>query len=190
MKGNPEIKRQSGFTLIEIAIVMVIIGLLIGGVLKGQALIENAKIKSVIHDMDGVQAAWYGYVDRKKEYPTAQADYTVANGTSDFWFQTRTDGLIRGQASSIVPGVNAMGGYIGIINSLAVTGISGPAVCTSVQSKYAQGIDAALDDGISTNGDVKGIQPVTGALNEVLAGTAPMTGFYTSAGYVILCRQL
>ena len=33
--------RQSGFTLVEIAIVLVIIGLLLGGVLKGQELIEN-----------------------------------------------------------------------------------------------------------------------------------------------------
>ena len=37
--------RQSGFTLVEIAIVLVIIGLLIGGVLKGREMITNAKIK-------------------------------------------------------------------------------------------------------------------------------------------------
>ena len=36
--------RQSGFTLVEIAIVLVIIGLLLGGVLKGQELIENNRI--------------------------------------------------------------------------------------------------------------------------------------------------
>ena len=34
---------QSGFTLIEIAIVMVIIGLLLGGVLKGQEMITKAE---------------------------------------------------------------------------------------------------------------------------------------------------
>ena len=39
--------RQSGFTLVEIAIVLVIIGLLLGGVLKGQELITQAKIKNV-----------------------------------------------------------------------------------------------------------------------------------------------
>ena len=37
--------RQSGFTLVEIAIVLVIIGLLLGGVLKGQELINSAKVK-------------------------------------------------------------------------------------------------------------------------------------------------
>ena len=38
-------KQQSGFTLVEIAIVLVIIGLLLGGVLKGQELINSAKVK-------------------------------------------------------------------------------------------------------------------------------------------------
>ena len=34
---------QAGFTLVELAIVMIIIGLLIGGILKGQELIANAQ---------------------------------------------------------------------------------------------------------------------------------------------------
>ena len=57
-------KGQSGFTLVEIAIVLVIIGLLLGGVLKGQELIENAKIKNLRNDLQGVTAAHYGYLDR------------------------------------------------------------------------------------------------------------------------------
>ena len=57
-------KSQSGFTLVEIAIVLVIIGLLLGGVLKGQEMIENAKIKNVINDLKGVSAAYYSYLDR------------------------------------------------------------------------------------------------------------------------------
>ena len=36
---------SAGFTLIEIAIVLVVIGLLLGGVLKGQELINSAKVK-------------------------------------------------------------------------------------------------------------------------------------------------
>ena len=40
-------KKQSGFTLIELAIVLVIIGLLLGGVLKGQELINSAKVKNM-----------------------------------------------------------------------------------------------------------------------------------------------
>ena len=41
-------KQQSGFTLIEIAIVLVIIGLLLGGVLKGQELITAARVRNII----------------------------------------------------------------------------------------------------------------------------------------------
>ncbi|HIP82225.1 MAG TPA: prepilin-type N-terminal cleavage/methylation domain-containing protein, partial [Desulfocapsa sulfexigens] len=41
------LRNNKGFTLIEIAIVLVIIGLLIGGALKGQALIQSAKVKNV-----------------------------------------------------------------------------------------------------------------------------------------------
>jgi len=62
-------KQQSGFTLVEIAIVMVIIGLLLGGVLKGQEVITNAKIKNVNNDYSGVSAALYSYQDRYSVLP-------------------------------------------------------------------------------------------------------------------------
>ena len=42
--------KQSGFTLVEIAIVLVIIGLLLGGVLKGQELITSSKAKALDND--------------------------------------------------------------------------------------------------------------------------------------------
>ncbi len=57
-------RRQSGFTLVEIAIVLVIVGLLIGGVLKGREMITNAKIKRIENDFAGVSAAIYAYQDR------------------------------------------------------------------------------------------------------------------------------
>ena len=62
-------KPQQGFTLVEIAIVLVIIGLLLGGILKGQEMITQAKIKNVIADFSGISAAYHGYVDRYKKIP-------------------------------------------------------------------------------------------------------------------------
>src|SRR5258708_14292872 len=61
--------RQQGFTLVEIAIVLVIIGLLLGGILKGQEMITQAKIKNVVADFSGVSAAYHGYQDRYRAIP-------------------------------------------------------------------------------------------------------------------------
>jgi len=81
-------KQQSGFTLVEIAIVMVIIGLLLGGVLKGQEVITNAKIKNVNNDYSGVSAALYSYQDRYSVLPGddpapgAHVDGGILHGTA------------------------------------------------------------------------------------------------------------
>lgn len=61
--------RQSGFTLVEIAIVLVIIGLLLGGVLKGQELINSAKVKNFAQDFRTIPLFVYGYQDRFRALP-------------------------------------------------------------------------------------------------------------------------
>ncbi len=61
--------QQSGFTLVEIAIVLVIIGLLLGGILKGQELINSAKVKNLANDFKTVPLYIYGYQDRFKALP-------------------------------------------------------------------------------------------------------------------------
>ena len=61
--------RQAGFTLVEIAIVLVIIGLLLGGVLKGQELINSAKVKNFAQDFRSVPLFIYGYQDKFKALP-------------------------------------------------------------------------------------------------------------------------
>lgn len=68
-------RNQNGFTLIEIAIVLVIIGLLLGGVLKGQELIQSARVRNVITQQDGVKAAYFGFLDRYRALP---GDYSQA----------------------------------------------------------------------------------------------------------------
>ncbi|MBY0577588.1 MAG: prepilin-type N-terminal cleavage/methylation domain-containing protein [Burkholderiales bacterium] len=61
--------KQKGFTLVEIAIVLVIVGLLLAAVLKGQEMITQGKIKGVINDFNGVLTAYNGYQDRYKAIP-------------------------------------------------------------------------------------------------------------------------
>jgi prepilin-type N-terminal cleavage/methylation domain-containing protein len=69
--------QQGGFTLIEIAIVLVIIGLLLGGVLKGQELITSARVRNMISQQDGIKAAYFGFLDRYRALP---GDYSAAVG--------------------------------------------------------------------------------------------------------------
>jgi prepilin-type N-terminal cleavage/methylation domain-containing protein len=75
-------KREQGFTLIEIAIVLVIIGLLLGGVLKGQELITGARVRNLIQQQDGVKAAYFGFMDRYRAMPGdyLNADTAIATG--------------------------------------------------------------------------------------------------------------
>ncbi len=62
-------KKQQGFTLIEIAIVLVIIGLLLGGILKGQELINSARVRNLASQLDGVKVAYLAFQDRYRVLP-------------------------------------------------------------------------------------------------------------------------
>jgi prepilin-type N-terminal cleavage/methylation domain-containing protein len=73
-------RNQSGFTLIEIAIVLVIIGLLLGGILKGQELINSAKVKNLATDFRNVPVYIYGYQDKFKALPGDDANVDIHLG--------------------------------------------------------------------------------------------------------------
>ena len=128
---------QKGFTLVEIAIVLVIIGLLLGGILKGQEMITQAKIKNAIADFSGVSAAYFGYLDRYRAIPGDDAGATRWSGapvttTSDrvltgsynaatatpepesrlWWDHLRRSGFISGSGTDQPQ--NAFNGTIGV----------------------------------------------------------------------------
>lgn len=133
--------RQQGFTLVEIAIVLVIIGLLLGGILKGQEMIVQAKIKNAITDYSGVSAAYFGYQDRYRATPGDDAGAgrwtgAIVSPTSDrvlsglynaacpavavaatpesclWWDHLRRSGFVSG-SGSIQPS-NAFNGILGV----------------------------------------------------------------------------
>jgi len=101
-------RTQTGFTLVEIAIVLVIIGLLLGGILKGQEMIVQAKIKNAISDFSGISAAYYGYQDRYRAIP---GDDPNAN--------TRWTGATQGNGDGVVTGTYNNGGAACVATSEA-----------------------------------------------------------------------
>ena len=69
-------QREAGFTLVELAVVMIIIGLLIGGILKGQELIANAQITGTASSVKGIDAATTTFRDT---YAAMPGDLTNAS---------------------------------------------------------------------------------------------------------------
>jgi len=62
-------RKNKGFTLVELAIVITIIGLLIGGVLKGQEMIQNARITATLAEVQSYRAATATFMDRFDNLP-------------------------------------------------------------------------------------------------------------------------
>lgn len=96
-------KKQSGFTLVEIAIVLVIIGLLLGGVLKGQELINSAKVKNFAQDFRNIPLFIYGYQDKFKALPgddAAAATHVTGATTATTPGASQGNGVIDGSWNS------------------------------------------------------------------------------------------
>lgn len=97
-----QMKKQQGFTLIEIAIVLVIIGLLVGGVLQGQELIENSRVKQAVKDMNGTAAAMFAYQDRYGRLPGDDGNAAALTARGATWA-----GVSAGNANGLlVSGLN------------------------------------------------------------------------------------
>ena len=92
---NNKNSTEAGFTLVEIAIVLVIIGLLLGGILKGQEMITQAKIKNIINDFNGVTVAVTSYQDRYRALPGDDQNATT-RWTLQAPASGNSDGIIQG----------------------------------------------------------------------------------------------
>ena len=79
MKTGKMIARgESGFTLVEIAVVIIIVGLLVGGILKGQALVENSRVSTIVSQVGAIKAAAYTFHDKYNQFPGDMANATTA----------------------------------------------------------------------------------------------------------------
>ena len=101
--------KQAGFTLVEIAIVLVIIGLLLGGILKGQEMITQAKIKNVMADFSGISAAYHGYQDRYRAIPGDDPNAAGRWTTAPAAISGGGNGVVGGTYNNACPAVSVAG---------------------------------------------------------------------------------
>lgn len=82
---HESVRDEKGFTLVELAVVMIIIGLLIGGILKGQEMISNAQITATVAQMKGIEAAASTFRDQYDAFPgdMATASTRLVNCTAN-----------------------------------------------------------------------------------------------------------
>ena len=208
-------KIQSGFTLIELSIVLVIIGLLLGGVLKGQELMTSARIRNVVSDFSGTAAGVYGYQDRYKAIPgddngaDARWSTTSTNGNGNgvlasafdagsgesytFWQHLRQAGFIGGSGGG--GPANAYSGKLGVQDGAdsfqnaggAGSGLKGLVICEShIPDKAALAIDNQIDDGKSNSGTLRAVKEST----STSLTTADASYVEDGTSYYTLCKSL
>jgi len=161
---------QKGFTLVEMAIVLVIIGLLLGGILKGQELINGAKIKNVHNDAQSIMSGVLTYQQRYKVLPGDDNSSVIAgisankgnangqiedNEEAAFYEQLRRASLLTGAPTEAIP-THAFGGNIEV-NENAYTNAQGNNICfMDLPGDAANIVDSQYDDGIPNSGAIQG----------------------------------
>lgn len=84
-------RRQSGFTLVELALAVAIIALLVGVVLKARELVHGSRVRSIASTATGIQSAYFAFQDRYGRVPgdwnATEASYgiegTINGGGND-----------------------------------------------------------------------------------------------------------
>lgn len=138
-------QNQKGFTLVEIAIVLVIIGLLLGGVLKGQELIASSKIKAEIQNIKNLQAAIYSFQDKYRALPGDYDDAAASIGGAD---------TVDGNGNGTIDGNERGQLFLHLIEAGFISGSSDGTASASGYQKSGLGGSIIVDDGNPFNGEL------------------------------------
>lgn len=178
--------KSKGFTLTEVALVLVVGGLIIGAVLKGQDLVENARYKQFVTEVKKWEVASSAYMDRAQVFPgDGDADGVVGNGATE---NTQTDFSASGLLQAPTANTFKIGASIFYV-LMGNTGIAGAgggtgtktnaiAVCksnacddvfTEAEVKYLSNFDTVLDN--KDGGIVGAVRGTATALTDASSST-------------------
>ena len=207
--GMSQLRNSKGFTLIEMAIVLVIIGIIIGAVVKGQDLVENAKSKQFASKLQAWQIALNTYYDRKGRYPGDDAkDGIIQSGdtntpladinSASFTTAPEDSFTIGGTAFKVKLGNNGavpFKNYLVVCKDDTCSTAYDPANSTDLMSlKFFEAYDTAIDGSANaTTGTVQGFTSVTaaaGAKVTALSGTPASTDWLGVSTIKALAYQI
>ena len=173
---------QAGFSLIEMAVVLLVMGVLMGGVMKGMDMVESAKYKKLVELNDTLEGALLAYQDKYRRLPgddskvasflgLTSEDAGSGNGSlsGDFddtdedvesrklWQHLRAADLINGaptgDAAREIP-QHAWSDSAGFESDRF--GLSGLILCfKNLPGEWAQKLDVERDDGNATTGRIQ-----------------------------------
>ncbi|ACI22187.1 MULTISPECIES: prepilin-type N-terminal cleavage/methylation domain-containing protein [Thermodesulfovibrio] len=183
------LKNQKGFTLIELAIVLVIIGIILGAVLKGKDLIENARTKKFISDVRQFEVLSWTFFDRKGYFPGAEKNDPIIDGNP-------YDDIVNKGKFTDAPTTNAIniGSYTFYVwlgndngtpkkNIIAVTNSNTtPAAFSDPELVYMEAFDTAVDGAVDgTTGRIRAATDATVNSASWLITSPTISGDWTSS---------
>lgn len=134
-------KNRKGFTLLELAIVLVVIGLLIGLIIRGVVLTRGARVKRVASDLRAIQTAVMIYYERNNAYPGDTDSDGLIDDNTAAWNALSSQNIAYQKP-------NPFGGTYTLGND----GTNNTITFTVDNSTTAQEIDNIIDDGNTATG--------------------------------------
>ncbi|MBN2468962.1 MAG: prepilin-type N-terminal cleavage/methylation domain-containing protein [Deltaproteobacteria bacterium] len=168
------LRENRGFTLIEVAIVMVIIGILMGAVLRGQEMIKNAKEKNFHAKIRFLASAQFTYLDRMGEYAgdtTATPDGIIDDNTTA-WTELTYQQILKD-----VDERHVFNGQFTFDGGDAPYGNYNYILASRIPMWVAQSFDIKLDDGVGNTGNVRW-QTLTGVAYDPTADPNSANNLY------------